>query len=114
MNKEEYNNLTELLLNVVRSRPGMYLGVDHISRLPNFILGYRFCNQISPGKPDFYFGDNGFLKWYEEKYRLTTMSFWQSYFLMEAEEDESKALKLYFDKLEEYYNWYKSISTVTN
>src|ERR1051325_8901077 len=35
MGQPEYTNLTELLLNVVRHRPGMYLGRNHISKLPN-------------------------------------------------------------------------------
>lgn len=80
METSEYRNLTELLLNVVRCRPGMYLGRDHISKLPNFILGYQFCDRISNGQQDFYFGNNGFLIWYEEKYKPRPMSFWLDFF----------------------------------
>jgi hypothetical protein len=105
----EYNNLTELLLKVIRQRPGMYLGRNHISKLPNFIFGYDCCNSISKNERDFYFSDKGFLNWYRNKYTPAQMSFWHDYFLVETDNDESKALELYFKRLEEYYDWYKSI-----
>jgi len=108
MKVHQYNNLTELLLTLVRERPGMYLGTAHISKLPNFILGYQFCNNISKNEKDFYFGEKGFLNWYTTNYNPGKMSFWQDYFLVEAGNDEFKALTLYFTRLEEYYNWYKS------
>lgn len=87
----------------------MYLGRNYISLLPNFIIGYSFSSQIS-AEPDFYFGENGFLTWYEQNYKPAQMSFWHDYFLIETGNDEVKALHLYFEKLEEYYTWYKSIS----
>ena len=110
MGKIEYRNLTELLIKVIRPKPGMYLGRNHISNLPNFILGYEFCNRISQDKQDFYFGDKGFLNWYANKYKPAQMSHWHSYFLSEVNNDEVKALELYFNRLEEYYIWYNSFS----
>jgi len=86
----------------------MYLGTAQISKLPNFILGYQFCNNISQNEKDFYFGENGFLEWYTSRYNPAQKSFWQDYFLAETGDDENKALTLYFSRLEEYYNWYKS------
>lgn len=86
----------------------MYLGRNHISKLPNFILGYQFCDRISNREQDFYFGNRGFLTWYEEKYKPGRMSFWQDFFVAEADNDEIKALEKYFEKLQEYYDWYIS------
>jgi hypothetical protein len=107
MTKVVYNNLTELLLNVIKVRPGMYLGTNEISKLPNLILGYEFSNSISELTPDFYFGEKGFLNWYREKYKPSRCSHWEQYFVMQAGGDEVKALELYFVRLEEYYSWYK-------
>jgi hypothetical protein len=108
MGKTECKSLTELLLKVIRPRPGMYLGRNHISALPNFILGYSFCNNILQDEEDFYFGSQGFLTWYTDKYKPAQMSFWHDYFLSETDNDESRALELYFMRLEEYHNWYTS------
>ena len=107
----EYKNLTELLLNVIRIRPGMYLGEDHLTKLPNLILGYRFSDAISQDEQDFYFGDRGFLTWYTNEYKLAPKSFWHQYFLEESGGDNSQALQLYFTRLEEYYDWYNSTTT---
>ncbi len=86
----------------------MFLGTAHISKLPNFILGYQFCSNISQKEQDFYFGEKGFIKWYAGKYNPEKMSFWHDYFLKESNNDESEALALYFTRLEEYYNWYNA------
>jgi len=107
MEKPEYTNLTELLLNIVRQRPGMYLGTKQITKIENFILGYRFRDSLSHKVQDFYFGDSGFIEWYTKKYNLPQLSSWENYFLDEAKDDEVKALEIYFARLEEYYNWYK-------
>jgi hypothetical protein len=111
MKQLAYKNLTELLLNIIRHRPGMYLGRNHISKLPNFLLGYDFRDELSNGERDFYFGDKGFLVWYSNKYKPKEMSFWHDYFLAETENDEVKALELYFTRLEEYYTWHNTIAT---
>jgi len=108
MRQLKYENLTELLLNEIRQRPGMFLGKNHISKLPNFIHGYHFSDSISQRQPDFYFGNNGFLIWYKDKYKPTEMSFWHDYFLEEADNDDEKALDIFFERLEEYYEWYKT------
>jgi len=110
MLKDEYKNLTELLLKLIKPRPGMYLGSNEISKLPNFILGYYFSDIVSRGEGDFYFGEKGFLTWYTNKYKPEQMSFWEAYFLTETENNEHKALDLYFKRLEEYSEWYHSIN----
>ena len=97
----EYKNLTELLLNVIRQRPGLYLGQAKISLLPTFIIGYR----MYPGAfKDDYFGENGFLEWMDKKYNIGQPSSWTTPFLDKANDNEEKALELYFDYLEEFQN----------
>jgi len=108
MGNPEYSNLTELMLNVVRVRPGMYLGTNQIIKLPNFIIGYHFRDLISEKAPDFYFGENGFLTWYVDKFKLPQLSFWECYFMQEANDNEEKAIEIYFERLEQYYDWYKA------
>ena len=108
----KYKNLTELLLNVIRQRPGMYLGRNHITKLPNFIAGYDFSDFISGRPRDFYFGDNGFMSWYVDKYNPEQNSLWTNYFLIEVDNSEEKALELYFTRLQEYYDWYKTNFTL--
>lgn len=84
----------------------MFLGNNHISKLPNFITGYMLCDELS-SESDFYFGERGFLNWYTNKYyNSKKINFWSDYFLAEAGNDEVKALELYFVRLEEYYAWY--------
>lgn len=109
MNQQpQYNNLTEILLLVVRKMPGMYLGKNHISLLPNLIIGYMLCDGISGRPTDFYFGEDGFIAWYEKKYAREQQSFWDGYFLDEAGNDQVKALDIYFQRLEEFYEWYQN------
>ena len=106
MRKCQYKNLAELLLNQVRERPAMYLGKNSITKLPGFIAGYMFRDALSNSSEDFYFGENGFINWYEKKYKVQRASFWHSYFLDEASNNKEKALEIYFERLEEYYKWY--------
>lgn len=101
--KHEYLNITEFLLRYVRERPGMYLGTNEISKLPNFIIGYSVSNNLQPENKDLYFDNGGFLEWYEEKYKPKQSSFWCDWFTNESNGDERLALKLYFEKLEEFY-----------
>lgn len=104
-------NLTEHLLILVRKRPGMYLGRNHISLLPNYIYGFGAGFHVASGKEDFYFDStHGFLPWYETNYWIEDRPpFWAYYFLSKVGDDQVKALELYFERLEEYYEWYKSL-----
>jgi hypothetical protein len=81
----------------------MYLGRNHISNLSTFIAGLMMSEFVYKNQ-DNYFGENGFLNWYIKKYKPQESSFWQDYFLSETDNDEVKALELYFERLEEYYN----------
>jgi len=102
---KEYRNLTGLLLGPIRERPGMYLGEPRISLLPNFILGYSMGFHMAKNideAMDEYFGETGFLEWFLKKYKIKQTSFWQTPFLDEANNDEKKALEIFFKYLDEY------------
>jgi hypothetical protein len=100
-----YKDLTGLLLGPIRERPAMYLGEYKISKLQNFILGYRMGQHMikSPEtSPDKYFEGPGFLQWHNKKYNVALSSSWETPFLQEAKGDEKKALDLFFKYLQEY------------
>lgn len=102
---KEFKNLTGLLLGPIRQRPGMYLGEPRISLLPNFILGYSMGFHMAKKHDtamDEFFGETGFVEWFFKKYNIVQSSFWQTPFLDEANQDERKALELFFKYLEEY------------
>lgn len=104
---KEYKNLTGFLLGPVRQRPGMYLGEPKISLLPNLILGYSIGFHMAKSNDtamDNYFGETGFLEWFFKKYNIGQTSFWKTPFLDEANQDEQKALELFFKYLDEYNN----------
>ncbi len=102
----EYKDLTDFLLGVVRIRPAMYLGEAKISLLPTFIIGYMVgCNLArNPDFKDTYFDDGGFLEWMDQKYHIGQPNSWTTPFLDQSNDDERKALELYFNYLEEYHN----------
>lgn len=102
---KEYKNLTGLLLGPIRQRPAMYLGEPKISLLPNFILGYHLGFYMAKNHDtvmDKYFGETGFLEWFFKKFNIGQTSFWMTPFLNEANQDERKALELFFKYLDEY------------
>lgn len=103
-NIKSYTNLTGLLLGPIRQRPGMYLGENKISKLTNFLTGYHMGQVMNTpdAEIDPYFGENGFLSWFHTKYNIKMNSSWASPFLVEADNDEAKALDIFFNYLEEY------------
>ena len=48
------------------------------------------------------FSDTGFLEWFFKKNNITQPSSWMTPFLDEADNDEEKALELFFKYLEEF------------
>ncbi len=59
MQEESEDKLTNLLLDVIRVRPAMYLGLARFDMLATFIRGYMLAQTN-----DKYFGDNGFIDWF--------------------------------------------------
>jgi hypothetical protein len=100
--EKKYKNFAELLLHVIKERPGMFLTNYSIFSMSIFITGFSMSEYVYKNN-DPYFGENGFLEWYSKKYKPKESSFWTDYFLKETKNDERKALELYFERLEEYY-----------
>lgn len=101
---KEYKDLVGILLGPVRQRPGMFLEQAKISKIHNFITGYRVCLDVTKEAgtyTDSYFDNPGFISWYFDKYNITSSTI-ERPFLEEANGDEEKALELFFKYLEEY------------
>lgn len=91
----------------------MYLGKNKISLLPTFLTGYHFGFSNANGEAsdidelfgeNGFFGESGFLKWFYKKQNKTPGSFWHGLFFELADNDEVKALDLFFEYLEKYSN----------
>jgi hypothetical protein len=103
-NIKEYKNLIGLLLGPVKERPALFISQAKISRLPNFITGYKIGNFMASDVNDTidpYFENPGFINWFFEKYNIES-PIMEKPFLDEANGDEKKALDLFFTYLEEY------------
>lgn len=107
MKVKDYKNLTGFLLGPVRERPAMYLGNGNvkISSVLNFITGYSIGFEMAKENAtaiDDYFSENGFVEWFLKKKGIENISFWETPLLEEANNDEEKALHLFFEYLEKY------------
>jgi hypothetical protein len=101
----QYNDLTSFLLNVVKPRPGLVLHEAKISNLSLFITGYMVGYGIAGKKQDRYFGENGFIDWFCRKYNVDEPCYTMMPFLNIANDDEKKALEIYFGYLQEYQDY---------
>lgn len=104
---KDYKNLTGILLGPVRERPGMYLSAPKISLLQTFIMAYSIGSYMASTEErvmDNYFEENGFISWFFQTSNIKPTSCWETPFLDEANQDEQKALELFFKYLEEFQN----------
>ncbi len=103
------------LLLLIELRPAMYLGLRSISNLFMFLWGIEFgltnigvkkfdfdWKQFKPKKEPHY--EYGFQAWIFEKFESTreTSQFWSDIILRQVNNDEEKALDLFFALLEEF------------
>src|SRR5688572_7356695 len=100
----DFKDLMGFLLGPVRERPGMYLGESRLSCLGSFITGYTICLDINSAADRYVgaYGKPGFVEWLFRKKNVPFASHWEQPFLQEANNDEQKALQLYFQYLEEF------------
>jgi len=100
MKEESEDKLTNLLLDVIRVRPAMYLGLARLDMLATFISGYMLAQTN-----DKYFGDNGFIDWFFKEKGLDLSKFsilGDTLFLDESNGDQYEALLMYFSYLAKY------------
>lgn len=93
-------DLVDFLLSELRERPGMYLGINDISRLPSFVAGFMiasaFYDQEKSGLNRF----SDFHEWFEKKHGYSRPSSWTTPFLEVAHHDGKAALDLLFKELD--------------
>lgn len=90
------------LLDMMRERPGMYLGGNSIYRLESFINGYLFARTemgLESTMEELDFGE--FHDWIQEELKLKTTKSWSSMILF-VSYDEKDALKRFFDLFDRF------------
>lgn len=99
---KEYGNLTNIILDLIRERPNMYLRDAKISSLNTFLLGYQMAENMNSVKTDDFFGEIGFTNWFMKLKRIEFLNSIETPFLDECDNNEQKALELYFEYVEKY------------
>lgn len=96
------------LLEKMKVRPGMYLGNSKISSMDNFLNGFNFAEMITGKRlkkefPPFWY----FHEWVMDKYKYNeSTAGWKNIILTENENNEEKALQIFFDMIEEFKTLY--------
>lgn len=93
-------------LDMIRKRPGMYLGALSVSKMRTFLDGYRFAirdetewiNEI-PGNPLHFKLFNAFVA---RKYQVSGCIGWCGIILEQVGGDEEKGLQLFWELLDEF------------
>jgi len=100
MENNDLNSFNNFLLHQLQQRPGNYLKEPKLSTLSTFLLGY------SVGRTQLYdddfFGKQGFIHWLLHKKGNPKVPFWEVVLMEEAQNDEHRALELFFEYLELY------------
>lgn len=99
---KEYGNLTNIILDIIRIRPNMYLRDAKNSTLYTFLLGYQMAETMNTLKTDDFFGENGFIDWFMKLKGIKSLNSIETPFLDECDNNEQKALELYFEYVERY------------
>ncbi len=103
---EVKESVVNFLLGCLRKKPGMFLGMNHISLLSTFMSGYMISlmNNGFDISTDQFFGaeNSGFFDWYSKKHKIEFSSNWYSTMLLQSNNSEEKALDLFFSSLEEF------------
>jgi hypothetical protein len=96
-------NIFEVIENI-KARPALFFGDSKITSLNAFLHGYDFCESVN-GKqqnhvfPPFWY----FNEWAMHKYNWPeSTAGWKNIILQENQNDEEKALKVFFEMIEEF------------
>lgn len=102
MKDQRFRKLTDFLLQQMQQRPGLYLKEPGISNLSTFLIGYNLGRIMGKAAGNDFFEENGFIQWLLHKKKNTTAPFWEAILMEEADNDEFRALELFFEYLEEF------------
>lgn len=96
------------LFELIKKRPGLYIGHVSIKNFYAFLGGYFFARMDldiphTEQALEFY----GFQDWIQEKYNITGCYSWADIILLNSEDDKAAFCK-FFDLLEEYLEFVKS------
>mgnify|MGYP001061105861 CR=1 FL=1 len=91
-------NSIEELLSKIKERPEMYIGRSSISCLKAFIDGWFYRDHTTIIDSELI---DGFQSWIEQKYNINTSHSWCDIILFHSQ-DESKALKRFFEEFDEW------------
>ena len=88
------------ILQKIKKRPGLYLGIKSLTRLSAFIDGFEFCMYDSGEKKSKLF--DGFDEYIRERYGIHTTPGTEDIILFFALFDEGLAFDRYFELLDEF------------
>ena len=97
------------LLEKIKSKPGLYLGLSSITNLQMFIQGYRFARSEigianTEAESDFY---KNFQPWLQNRLSIRTVNAWDKIILLTCI-DEKAAFDYFFQLLDEFIQRDKS------
>jgi hypothetical protein len=89
------------LIDVLKSRPAMYIGKNNIFCLKAFIDGWYFRNIEEDTKMDVLVE---FYLWLQNKFNIVDNRNWDELLFLKFDKDEEKALHNFFALFEEFSN----------
>lgn len=91
-------------LDIVRRRPGMYLGANSVSKLFVFISGFRFALPYESPKlqSEGHLPFSYFNRYVAERYNCSEVMGWANILLEVCNGSEEEGLKLFFEILDEF------------
>lgn len=91
-------------LDLVRLRPGMYLGANSVSKLFTFISGFRFAlpNESPKLQSEGHLPFMYFNAYVAERYKCSGSMGWANILLRVCNDSEEDGLKLFFELLDEF------------
>ena len=92
------------MLESVKQRPGMYLGICSITRLRSFLIGYMGARQdlglpVTEEENEF----DKFQEWIQERFEIKSSHGWNDIILFYSA-DEKDALNKFFELFEKFKN----------
>lgn len=100
------------ILEKIKQKPGIYLGVPSISALRMFLVGYQFARRelgiaTTESESDFY---KKFQPWLQKRFQVQTVNSWDKIILLYSV-DEKEAFTYFFKLLEEFLKENKNLAS---
>jgi len=92
----------ELLIDIIRARPMMYIGLPSVTRLSMFLAGYHFAVAKCCDNEFFALAQSEFRDWLASQYSEKSMVGWEEILLTQTNNDEELAFDLFWKKWDEF------------